>query len=268
MAIINEQVEQVNVPRRRKDPGLTRLWAKAYLALRRASRRPYQATQEELEKYQTYPTEWGIKPIGAFPGHPVIAVARESPVDGQDLDTQARLENQQDRLRKALEGRNPIVMEYAVKSGGRTARHLGQILDLVDDYEAAHGVRPIVVSETIERLLRPAFYDPQTNPNAPYLRTDFMPHRFIFQRAQFCTIVHPDALPRENHGYKIKRGQLAKGNSGGKPVVKRKARKAKFQPLAIKLRQQGWSFADIAEEITRQNGGHRVVKKTIINWVN
>ena len=68
---------------------------------------------------------------------------------------------------------------------------------------------------------------------------------------QLATLFHPDTPPKKEHGQQTKRGQVGKGNYGGRPVERfpKKARRLAKKPKAIASRKEGFSYRCISRQL-------------------
>ncbi len=80
-------------------------------------------------------------------------------------------------------------------------------------------------AETTDRLIRHPGYHSGRWPNAQARNTELEDLRWWTSGVILTTDLNPDAIPSEVRSYQRKRGQVAKGNKGGRPRIFNEQRK-------------------------------------------
>ena len=179
----------------------------------------------------------------------VVIHARES-TEEQDRD--ANLQWQRTMYRRLLRQRGFDVLKTfgEVCSGYNYWRPV-----LAEACAFARKHNAIVVTEAVNRFLRPDFYTPQFM-NEIYDVTELEHIKAIADGAILCTILHPDMPEAEVHGHQINRG-LAKPAKRGDT----KARNSVAKDAVLELFVSGYSQAEI-RRMTGQGTGN------VARWIS
>lgn len=179
-------------------------------------------------------------------------------VSGRTQQRGNNLADQEAKLRQYAESRGAIVV------GVQHHRGLGwdtYALEIAAGMASRYGAK--VLAESTDRLVRSPHYHSNNNFYAQARVVDLEDLKLL--GVTFATVLHPDALPCEAKSCHIKRGQWAKGRKGGRPKKSKpgyiKRRRAEQRPVALSMRWEGASLAQIAEKL-------RVPRSTIQDWIN
>lgn len=114
-----------------------------------------------------------------------------------------------------------------------------------------HGAK--LLAESTDRFIRSAEYHPHTHPHVRPSKWDFLRLRICTLGVPLVTLIHPDASYREVRRHQTRRGQIAKGKAGGRPVRElaghKKERRERLLPQALELKRQGTSIKKISKEL-------------------
>jgi hypothetical protein len=121
-----------------------------------------------------------------------------------------------------------------------------------------------LAAETTSRFVRSDDYHPGKNPDVRPSEEDLECLRAWTRGVPLVTLLHPDATPSEERSYQRKRGQRAKGRTGGRPATKRpgskKRRRLNTQEWVQSLRANGMSIRIIASKTG-------VPRSTVYDWL-
>ncbi len=110
-----------------------------------------------------------------------------------------------------------------------------------------------LLAESTDRFIRSGDYHPHNNPHARPSKSDFIRLRRATLGVALVTLIHPDAAFREVRRHQTRRGQIAKGKTGGRPVRElagyKKQRREELLPEALELKAQGTSIKKISKEL-------------------
>ena len=135
---------------------------------------------------------------------------------------------------------------------------------LVGVYRKAREKGASVLAESTDRLIRNELYNSQTQPEFQASEQNLQLLPELFEKVGLFTCLDPMASPSEVRSFQTKRGQLAKGSKGGRPRKAcpgyKKEQRLKQMPIALQLRQAGYSIGEIAKKLGRP-------KATIQCWL-
>jgi hypothetical protein len=116
--------------------------------------------------------------------------------------------------------------------------------------EIIKGKPTVIVAESPSRFIRNSLYSAET-PRLP-TEQDFRMLHEIADGVPLVVYSYADSIAKI-------RGQEQSGNRGGKPLATKKRQRAKLQPIARKLRAEGWTLMNIAKHLGKSFS-------TVRNW--
>jgi hypothetical protein len=213
------------------------------------------------------PSEFGFRPLSELKkGTKVFLLCRVS-TGPQEKRT---LNDQEKKMRHELEKLGcPVVDFYRYEGSGKIPE-----IDIDPAVEMALLLDAVFVAESMCRLGRPFGFYPNAmnkafNPNAVYREHDL---RLLCHQTRGVPVYvsqHPDASPGEVRSAQTKRGRDAKDVRGGRPPATRAAFKIKWQPVVLKLRDEGNGLRTIAKLVSTKSlreGGKGMTFTTVRNW--
>lgn len=178
-------------------------------------------------------------------GTPVILFARVS-TSGQDRN--GNLDDQLSRMRKKADryGFRVIDVFREVAPGRKVKRPT-----IKRAIRFARKTGAVVVFETLDRMLRHTMFNPKTNPNARVSHAKTERFLSIHYGVRIAVMDDPHASLKKIKRLRTKRGQKAKGNTGGgdNRPGKMVRRRQKLLPRVIKLRKKQSSFRQIGKRV-------------------
>lgn len=193
---------------------------------------------------------------------PAIALSRESAVQRDSRNRPvSNLQDQQKNLVREIMLHGNDVVGQLKEIGPGWDLDRGSRLALEAAVREAKQVNGVIVLESIARLLRHPFYDGERN-NLPTVH-QLQQLAVILDGVPLATVVPPEATAAEIKSYETKRGQQAKGRTGGRPPRKQPKgladRRKRLASVALRLRERNKSWNAIAVEIG-------VPRSTIRDW--
>ncbi len=124
-------------------------------------------------------------------------------------------------------------------------------------------------AETTDRFIRHPAYHSKHNPNLQARDIDLQDLQSWTNGVTLVTDLHPDASPETTRSYQRKRGQVCKCNRGGRPTKPKWTQRRKaWLPLAMKMRDAGLSYRQIADLLNARGDGYQNVSPmTVCNWL-
>ena len=198
-------------------------------------------------------------------GQPLIVllcrVSSKEQEQAGNLDVQRRYAIKCLQEKGYRRGRDLFVVEGVESSRIQDDRHL-----LFLAVEEARKCGGIVVAVSRDRLIRSRSFD-GSNVTEPPTISEYLQLKSLAGVVPLATIMHPDDPAARSD--QIKRGQTAKGRKGGRPRKRKwKERRLAWIGLAMKMRDEGQSYQQIADSLNAMDDGFcNVTKKTVWNWL-
>lgn len=175
-------------------------------------------------------------------------------VSGREQDRSNKLKRQVSNLRKHIIDRGGIVVGVvAVVESGWDPMWLAQAAAIAKK----HGGK--IAVECVNRAIRSSAYHSERDPTAQARTPELEYMKSCLDGVEITSMLDPDASAGEERGYQTRRGQSESGNKGGKPMRKKNRRK-KLKPEAIRLQQIGESIAGISRLLN-------VAESTVRDWL-
>jgi hypothetical protein len=179
-------------------------------------------------------------------------------VSGRMQDRRGTLDRQERFCRRRLAemGCEVVKVYREVGSGWRLAPRDRQGLADAADYARRRGT--ILVAESVSRLVRSVQYHSVDYPTAQPTKKEYEQLRFITEGVILATIHAPDATPGQERSQQTRRGE-----PGRRAKRKRRCRAdaARLRAKARRLRSEGYSLGEIAEEL-------KCTRSSVQGWVS
>lgn len=195
--------------------------------------------------------------------HPDMVAILYLRVSARSQDHKKNLRNHEKVLRRKLKhlGIRVIGCYCEVGSGWITDHTRGVLRQAVR--QARQLKNAVILTTSSDRFLR--------NRNFMVDNLDLRPTEVEFKKlvkltcgVPFVTYLPPNMAPRKVRGYQSKWGQRAKGNKGGRTIIKRpgykKSRRKKKLPDVDRLLRQGKNPTDIARKV-------KIARSTVSDWI-
>ena len=136
---------------------------------------------------------------------------------------------------------------------------------LMNAVKEAKRQKAVIVTTSVDRVLRSIDFNTQTNPFAMPTEAEYEKVKKLTCNIPILTLLHPNMPPRKVRGYQTKWGQKAKNNKGGRPSVnkpgyKKQRRKEKL-PKVLRLYEKNASLGRISALVG-------IPKSTVADWIN
>ena len=134
--------------------------------------------------------------------------------------------------------------------------------------EMAREVGAVILTESPDRYIRSIDFNTKTNPDALPTVGEYEKLIALVGDVKLATILHPDTPWKEIRSHQTKRGQEAKGKSGGHPVKAKYTTYTQEEKNRVRaLRRKGLSYGKIKEIMDDNSDGKVFPKSTIIAWI-
>jgi hypothetical protein len=207
-----------------------------------------------------------IQPFQVQPGQTFVISSR---VSSHEQAKAGNLKSQR-KLVDEVESRGGIVLQVFEHEWSGHGPEWDQRLREMANYARRHNA--VLLAFCTDRLIRNPGYrsNHELWCQAQATDSDLRYLEIAVGNVRVMTYLHPNTPPKVCRSMRIRWGQEAKGNKGGRPRTKPrgycKERLKRFTDLAQQLRREGWSLRAIAATISKKSG-YQITHSGIKKWL-